>query len=244
MTDPLARFIDPSVVSGVLFALSIGGVGLWLAAAWWTYTDMARRSDSELARLTAAGWVVLSTPALLPLSLAVYALARPQVTNAQRRSRSLAETLGPEVLADDRCSTCGTAVDEAWRRCPMCSTWLDAPCADCGRWSGLELSLCPWCGADGRAEPTVLAPAVETVTSPGIAVMAPTAILRQGLAAPMAPALAAAAAVASSSTGAAEPLARPPWTTWAPGLRDVRRGGRRSIGGRLAADDEPARLGW
>jgi RNA polymerase subunit RPABC4/transcription elongation factor Spt4 len=138
-----------------------------LAAAWWTYTDKVRRSDSELARLTAAGWIVLSTPALLPFSLVVYAFARPQATVAQRRSRALVQALEPELENDLRCTECGSVVEDLWRRCPRCSSWLEAPCSACGRWSGLELPICPWCGGDLRAEPVVRTPvAIAAIATP------------------------------------------------------------------------------
>jgi hypothetical protein len=157
MIDSLASLVDPSILTAVASAIGAAGVGLWLAAAWWTYTDMGRRTSSEIARFTAAGWVLLSTPILLPLSLPVYLMARPQTTLAERRSRAMVEGLGPALLAAARCDGCGLEIDEAWRRCPACASWLQVACADCGRWSASELEICPWCAtargtdADERA---------------------------------------------------------------------------------------------
>jgi hypothetical protein len=58
MPSQIASLIDMSVLSGVAFAIGIAGIGLWPAAAWWTYGDMARRTNSDLARYGAAGWTV------------------------------------------------------------------------------------------------------------------------------------------------------------------------------------------
>jgi RNA polymerase subunit RPABC4/transcription elongation factor Spt4 len=145
MPAQIASLVDTSVLSGVAFAIGVAGIGLWLAAAWWTYGDMARRTNSDLARYGAAAWIILSTPALLLISLPVYLLARPQATAAQRRSRDLVVALSPELFGAVRCEACGESVDEDWRRCPACATWLQEACVDCGRWSATNLELCPWC---------------------------------------------------------------------------------------------------
>jgi len=54
MPTQIASLIDPSLLSGVALAIGIAGIGLWLAAAWWTYGDMARRTNSDLADVAAA----------------------------------------------------------------------------------------------------------------------------------------------------------------------------------------------
>jgi hypothetical protein len=164
MIDSLASLVDPSILTAVASAIGAAGIGLWLAAAWWIYADMGRRTSSEIARFTAAGWVLLSTPILLPLSLPVYLLARPQATLAERRSREMVEGLGPALLAAARCDGCGREVDEAWQRCPACATWLQVACADCGRWSATELEICPWCAtARGNVADELAAFAAEPV---------------------------------------------------------------------------------
>ena len=145
MTDPIELL--GSFASDILPVLALGLTGLWLAAAWWAYVDMSRRSESELARLGAVAWLLLSTPALLPLSLPVYLFARPQATAAERRSVRMVAALANEVL-DERCQQCGELSDSEWRRCPTCAAWLQAACLDCGRWSGVELMTCPWCATE------------------------------------------------------------------------------------------------
>ncbi len=158
MIDVIARTASNPMVSGVLFATGLALVGLWLAAAWWTFLDISRRTESELARLLAPAWVVVSSPLMLPLSLAVYTLVRPQQTVDDRRSRARVAALAPALAHGTVCHGCGQRAEEEWRRCPSCATWLQAPCAHCGGWSDVELELCPWCGSDVLDLPRVASP--------------------------------------------------------------------------------------
>jgi hypothetical protein len=153
MTDVVDKILSDPAVGAIGLALGIGLVALWLAAAWWTYLDAGRRSESGLARFIAAGWIVLSSPALLPLSLPVYLLARPQVPAADSRARDLAWELATATHLAPECPACGERVDEGWRRCPTCTEWLAAPCPTCRAWSARALPACPFCGTEGHAEP-------------------------------------------------------------------------------------------
>lgn len=165
MNQVLDTLVNDPTVGAIGLALAGTAIGLWLAAAWWTYTDMGRRSTSELARLTAVGWVLLSSPALLPLSLPTYLLARPQATVAERRAQRLFQAMEPSMM-DGRCPTCEGIVDAEWRRCPTCTTWLASACADCGEWSAIDLESCPWCAADKAAgRTTVEAPEPDAVAA-------------------------------------------------------------------------------
>jgi hypothetical protein len=148
MSDFIDSLAGNAAVSGLAFAIGAALIGLWLAAAWWTYADMARRSNAELARFSAAAWIILSTPALLPLALASYALMRPQQTVAERRSKRLFEALAPTLMDAPTCFDCRAPIDLDWRRCPSCTTWLQSACVACGRWSSRLETLCPWCAAD------------------------------------------------------------------------------------------------
>jgi hypothetical protein len=154
MSDLISQTLSNPAIGAFGIAVAAAGVALWLAGAWWAYADATRRTESSLAGFIAAGWVMLSTPLLLPLSLAVYAFARPQVSAADRRTRALAQEL---VLAPERpiCATCAEPVDTAWLRCPTCTAWLAAPCSHCGGWSDAGLDVCPWCGGEERDAPTV-----------------------------------------------------------------------------------------
>ena len=163
MSDLISQTLSNPAIGAFGTALAMGGVGLWLAGAWWAYADATHRAESSLAGFVAAGWIILSTPLLLPLSLAVYAFSRPQVTAADRRTRTLAQELS---MAPGRptCASCAEPVDATWLRCPTCSSWLAAPCSECGGWSDASLDLCPWCGGEERD-----APFVEALADPAAA---------------------------------------------------------------------------
>ncbi len=154
MTDLLAETLANPIIGAAGTAVVMAGVALWLAGAWWAYADASHRTKSSLAGYVAAGWILLSTPLLLPLSLAAYAFARPQVPAADQRTKALARELGTTNV-EQACSSCAEAVDPAWLRCPGCSAWLASPCAHCGEWSEAALEICPWCGGEAREQPFV-----------------------------------------------------------------------------------------
>jgi hypothetical protein len=154
MSDLLAQILNDPAVGAVGTAVVMAVVALWLAAAWWAYADATRRTDSTLAGFVAAGWIILSTPLLLPLSLAAYAFARPQVAAADQRTRQLALELSM-TASRPACPTCGEGIEASWLRCPSCTTWLAEPCSHCGAWSEAGLDICPMCGDDTRDEPFV-----------------------------------------------------------------------------------------
>lgn len=163
MSDLIAQTLANPLVGAAGSAIVLAGVALWLAAAWWAYADASRRTESSLAGYVAAGWIILSTPLLLPLSLAAYTFARPQVAAADERTKSLAAELGATSIAT-ACAACAAPVDPAWLRCPSCTTWLSTPCAHCGGWSEAGLEVCPWCGGESREQPFV-----ESFTNAGSA---------------------------------------------------------------------------
>jgi hypothetical protein len=157
ISDSISDFLSDPTVTAVGAAMAAALVALWLAAAWWAYSDAGRRTDSTLAALVAAGWIIVSTPLLVPFALAIYSFARPQQTAAEGRTRHLAAELVDEMgsSAGPGCPACGTPSDPSWLRCPACATWLASPCAGCGSWSTPTLSLCPFCGSEDRMEPAV-----------------------------------------------------------------------------------------
>jgi hypothetical protein len=154
MTDLLAETLANPAIGTIGTALVMAVLALWLAAAWWAYSDAARRTESSLAGFVAAGWIILSSPLLLPLSLAAYTFARPQVSAADRRTRSLAAELAATPMRP-ACAVCAEPIDDAWLRCPSCTSWLASPCAHCGAWSDGSLEICPWCGGETRDQPYV-----------------------------------------------------------------------------------------
>ena len=158
MSDLLAEVLSNPIIPAIGMAVGATGVALWLAAAWWAYRDAARRAGSPYVGLLASAWIVLSSPFLLPLSLAVYGMARPQHTAAEHRSRRLVAQLVDQLEAADgeRCPSCRSIIDPTWLRCPTCAIWLAQPCSHCGGWSEHGLEICPWCGSDGLDAPSVV----------------------------------------------------------------------------------------
>ena len=155
----MSNLIDDALANPIVgaagTALAIAAVALWLAAAWWTWRDAARRTGSTTIAYGAATWVFISTPLLLPLALAIYALLRPPTTAAEHRAQALVAALTADVAADSACPGCAGFIDRSWLRCPQCATWIAAPCASCGEWSPAELDLCPFCGREGHGAPVV-----------------------------------------------------------------------------------------
>jgi hypothetical protein len=157
-SDAFADFLSDPMVTAIGGAIGAALVALWIAAAWWAYTDAGRRTESTVAALVAAGWIIVSTPFLVPFSVAVYSLARPQQTAADSRARHLAGALVDEMEASvaGACRACGVEVEPGWLRCPRCTTWLALPCSGCGTWSEPALDACPFCGSEDRDDPAVV----------------------------------------------------------------------------------------
>jgi hypothetical protein len=153
MKDVIDELLANPLLHTIGIALLLAGVALWLAAAWWAYQDASRRMESSLAGFAAAAWIVLSSPLLLPLSVAVYATARPQGTASDDRTQRLMARLNE--IAHDRptCPGCAALVDPDWLRCPSCTTWFALECDSCGEWSAAALEVCPFCGADRDSLP-------------------------------------------------------------------------------------------
>jgi hypothetical protein len=219
MSDLIAEILADPAVTAFATALGAAGIALWIAAAWWAYADATRRTESTLAGYIAAGWVILSTPLMLPLSLAVYVFARPQIAAGDRRVRTLIAELG--MTADDqRCPTCGSDVEVAWLRCPSCANWLASPCAACSRWSDVSLELCPWCGDEEREQPAVpqLAPS-----------LVPAAMVPAGMAHPATSATAMADDETAPGDLPQHRRSRPAWRAAAPAVPRSQRADNRRL---------------
>jgi hypothetical protein len=155
MSNLLDDALANPLVGAAATSLAVAGVALWVAAAWWAWRDAGRRTESMTAAFLAAAWIVISTPMLLPLSLAVYVVARPPITAAEDRTQSLIAALSATNAAGTACPGCTARIDSGWVRCPACATWLLAPCAACGEWSPADLDICPYCAHEGHAAPAV-----------------------------------------------------------------------------------------
>lgn len=148
MSEILVDLLADPAVGAAATILAVAAVACWLMAAWWAYADAHRRAESALIAYVAAGWILISTPLLLPLSLLIYRSLRPQVAAGDQRAAQLARSLASAFTELPSCPGCAGRVEEAWVRCPDCATWLAAPCASCERWFDLTFDICPWCGGD------------------------------------------------------------------------------------------------
>lgn len=163
MSNLFDDFLANPLIGTTATALAVAGVALWIAAAWWAWRDAGRRTESTAMAFLASAWVIVSTPMLLPLSLAVYAVVRPPITAAEDRTQSLIAALAGGAAAGTTCPGCEQRIDQAWARCPQCATWLASPCSACGEWSPADLELCPFCAHEGHGVPAVEAPAAAAV---------------------------------------------------------------------------------
>ena len=156
MPDEVGAFLASPAARTIGLVIGVAVVAVWLAAAWWAYENAVQRTGHGAAGFLAAGWVIVSTPLLLPLALAVYAFARPGASASDRRITALAAELAAATVAGPVCPACRAAVDPTWLRCPGCATWLAAPCAACGEWSPAGLEICPYCAADAWTRPAAV----------------------------------------------------------------------------------------
>src|ERR1041384_6447349 len=100
MPDSVGNGLSNPIFPAIGLALAGTAAALWVAGSWWAYHDASWRTGSTFLGLVAAGRVALSSPLLLPLSLGVYALVRPQQTAAEARSRRLAAALVEQLDAE------------------------------------------------------------------------------------------------------------------------------------------------
>ncbi|MFL5679733.1 MAG: zinc ribbon domain-containing protein [Chloroflexota bacterium] len=137
-------------------ALGLYIVIVWLAAAYWVFRDLRRRTDNSVLPYVAAGGVIVASPLLFVFALLVYRIIRPASTLADRREAELEDRLARLDLASLlACPTCRTLVEEDWLACPRCRTKLASACADCGRSMGLNWQVCAWCAWE-PARPVVV----------------------------------------------------------------------------------------
>jgi hypothetical protein len=145
----IAGFGQHPAVRLVLAGAALYAVIVWLACALWVFQDARRRQASPAAAYLASLAVVLASPVLFVLPLAVYRIVRPADTLAAARVRQLESRLA--TAQEDyalACPGCRAGVDEAWLNCPSCRTRLTYTCLRCGRSMGLDWTACGWCGTD------------------------------------------------------------------------------------------------
>jgi hypothetical protein len=142
-------------------------VVLWLATAWWTWRDMESRNGDPLLRLVATAGIVLATPVLFPLAVAVYLILRPPRPEEPSQALELRLTELAVGSAPERCPRCGQRTSTGWQRCPACGQVLSVACPSCGEPVGLDWQLCAWCAAE---LPWSAPPATAPTPPPAVAI--------------------------------------------------------------------------
>jgi hypothetical protein len=123
-----------------------------LCGAIWVHRDARRRIDDPLFLWTAT--LLGLVPVVGPL---VYLLLRPPETlhDAHIRWLELQELEAGLAAQGPSCPVCRSAVEEAFRVCPVCTTRLKEPCSACGGLLEPRWLACPWCAAPALASPPV-----------------------------------------------------------------------------------------
>jgi hypothetical protein len=157
--EAFAQLLGHPAVGLAIRFLALYVLILWLASAWWVWRDARARTTDVIVPYLAAGAVLLVTPVLFPLAVAVYRLVRPPLTVAAATSAELQLAMLEEEAAQSVCARCGASVDEEWVACPACGSPLAVRCDSCGRALELDWTICAWCAAEvpwaeqGPAEP-------------------------------------------------------------------------------------------
>jgi RNA polymerase subunit RPABC4/transcription elongation factor Spt4 len=152
-------FFSSTIVQMFLTAFILYLFVVWLAAAFWAFRDMHERSENPVLPYVAAGLIILCTPFLFALGVAVYRVIRPSERLGEVYERNLAEeALLAEVEAIRTCRTCDRRVDAEWIICPWCRTRLNRVCPNCERLVGLDWTICAWCGKDFERQAVSAAP--------------------------------------------------------------------------------------
>jgi hypothetical protein len=122
-------------------------VALWLALAFWTYSDARRRvQDPMLVACAAAGSLFFPFVGAI-----VYAIVRPPLYLEDVRERELEIAAAEARLAQVdalSCPHCGFEVEKTFLRCPSCMHKLKEPCSTCGRPLDPRWKICPYCEAE------------------------------------------------------------------------------------------------
>jgi hypothetical protein len=149
VTDAIDGFLNSPLVRLFVLGFVAYVVLVWLASAWWVLNDLRRRHAGLTLPYVAAGSVIVSSPLLFPLAVAIYRIVRPKETLAEVNERVLTERLEALEIEEARtCPGCAEPVEDGWLGCPECRTRLGHRCATCGQTMGLDWVVCGWCGEE------------------------------------------------------------------------------------------------
>lgn len=145
ISDFLGPIIHSPVVDTSLRLATWGLVILWFVTVLWAFRDAMARTHNLVVVLGAPAVVLAATPLGFPLAVLIWRILRPQHTMAEAREQRLTIEALRAASRPHTCPSCRATVNEKWRRCPWCRTWLMAPCPRCERLVEPSAAVCPWC---------------------------------------------------------------------------------------------------
>lgn len=145
---PLAIFgIENDTISLVVGLLLLFLAALWLALAFYTYTDARRRIGDPML----VGTAVVAALVFPFVGTVVYMIVRPPEYLDDVREREL-EIQAAEArlsqLEGDTCPYCDFHVEKDFLRCPSCLRRLKEPCRVCSKPLDPRWKICPYCEAE------------------------------------------------------------------------------------------------
>lgn len=145
LNSAVAGFLGSSTVQLTERLVVLYVMVVWVATAWWVFSDASRRTTSLPAPYLVAGLVVLATPVFfLPVAI-LYRLIRPAETLAETTERDLTEAALEATATRLTCPSCDAAIEAGWRQCPFCRQTLLVACPKCAQPVDAGWSICPWC---------------------------------------------------------------------------------------------------
>jgi double zinc ribbon protein len=169
--------INNDGVNTALNVLLLVIVVVWIALAFWTFTDARRRIDDPLL----VGCATFTSCVFPFVGTIVYLIVRPPEYLDDVRLRELEMTAAEARLADldyRLCPHCDHEIKADFLRCPNCMRKLKERCYSCGKPIEENWRICPYCEAETEAARTP-APSARrrrrpTTDQPTIAAEAPS----------------------------------------------------------------------
>jgi hypothetical protein len=147
--------IENDTISLVVGLLLLFLAALWLALAFYTYTDARRRIADPML----VGTATVAALIFPFIGTVVYMIVRSPEYLEDVHERELEIQAAEARLAQlqgEACPYCDFHVEKDFLRCPSCLRRLKEPCRSCGRPLDPRWKICPFCEAEvssGQARP-------------------------------------------------------------------------------------------
>jgi len=139
--------IENDTISLVVGLLLLFLAALWLALAFYTYTDARRRIADPML----VGTAVVAALIFPFIGTIVYMIVRPPEYLEDAHERELEIQAAEARLAQlqgEVCPYCDFHVEKDFLRCPSCLRRLKEPCRSCGKPLDPRWKICPFCEAE------------------------------------------------------------------------------------------------